>query len=379
MKKLKFWDIRPILNTKSDINMVIGQRSNGKTYGVLKWFLQEFKRTGRTFAYIRRWAEDIKTFRCEQLFTTMTADIEKIFGVGYSIYYYRHRFYLIDPDGKKKGVVGYALSLSESAHSKSTTYDGIGYILMDEFIQMSGEATCKDEMSKFQNVISTLCRSKTDVKIFLCANTVSKFSPYFVFYGFQVDKCEQGTITTKEYPTDAGILRVSLEYCEYNESVGKNVSKYTQSGMISKGQWEIQPTSDIPSTMGERVKERLLFTIYDPTAQITIGCFFHLSKWETLETTESGLTYTKSHTRSFLVLKLTDRKSKYYHLTCDKSLDYNTYNDLNLMLERIKDETEIDVINELYMGRIFSDNMFTADYFLHCWTFYGAIAPRALL
>lgn len=377
---MKYYSLDKILATKSDINLIIGQRSNGKTYASCLYFLKEYKKTGRRFCYIRRWADDIKGFRAEQLFAPMADRIESIFGQGYQVVYYRHKYFLCDDEGVKVDIIGYALSLSEASHTKSVSYDNVGYILFDEFIQMSGEVMLRDEMLKYENTLSTIIRQKTDVKVILCANTVSKFSPYFTLYGFDINKCEQGTITTKEYPIDDGILRVSLEYCEYNEDIGKKVSKYTTSKMIRTGQWEIPETDDIPSAPNELVKDKLLFTMYEQDTDVIVGCFLRISKWKTLETDETTLLkYQKEHTREFLILRLVDRKSKYFHLSPDKSLNYHTYNELEIMLKDIKENCDIDVRHELYMGRIFCDNMFTADYFNHCWQVYDLISPRQLL
>lgn len=376
-----YWNIQPVLGTKSDINLIVGQRSNGKTYGVLKYFLQEYKRLNRRFVYVRRWHDDVKASLAGQLFEPLAEEVEKLFGEGFSVYYFRGCFYLVNDKGKKVDTVGYVIDLSTAHHTKSVPYVDVKYILFDEFIQMSGdERLLPNELQKWDNVLSTIIRQKTDVVIFLVANTVSKFSPYFSHYGFDINKCEQGTITTKEFPTDNGILRISLEYCSYSEVIGKKVSKYTVSKMIKTGQWEIPETDDIPTSIGERVKEKLLFTIYDPEAKVTIGCYVRRSLWETIETEpNTGLMYAKSHVREFLVLHMTEKRSKYHHLSNCKSLDYNTYNDLEYMLKDIKETCDIDVVHELYMGRIFSDNMYTADYFNHCWLAYGMVNPRSLL
>ena len=304
--KIRYWNINPILSTKSDINLIIGQRSNGKTYGVCKYFLQQYKKTKKRFVYIRRWDEDIKGFRAEQLFMPLQNEIESLFGSEYTVVYYRHKYYLVNPAGVKVDIIGYAIALSQASHTKSVAYNDVGYILFDEFIQMAGEVALRDEMQKYENTLSTVIRQKQDVVIFLCANTVSKFSAYFTHYGFDINKIEQGKIVTKEYPIDdtKNILRVSLEYCEYNEDIGKRVSKYTTSKMIRTGQWEIPETDDIPSVVGEIVKEQLLFSIYDPDTDIIVGCFLRRSKWVTIEQNEDTLLYyNKKHIREFLVLK----------------------------------------------------------------------------
>lgn len=377
---MKYWSIDPILSKNCDINLIIGQRSNGKTFGSLKYVLQQYKKTRKRFCYIRRWVDDTKGFRAEGLFGPLQPEVEKLFGKDYYIYYYRHKFYLCNDQGEKLDVIGYVVALSEAAHTKSVAFENIGTVIFDEFIQMAGETILRDEMQKYENTLSTLLRTNNEAKIFLLANTVSKFSMYLTMYGFDIDKLKQGTITVKEFDTDAGILRVGLEYCEYNEEVGKASSKYVVSKMITKGQWEIPEVDDIPQTEGERVKEKLLCSIFEPDADVNIGVFLRIGKWYTLEKEPNTLvTYQKEHVREFLVLRVIEEKSRYFHLTTEKSLTYNVYNDLKRFLDAIKENTEIDITNELFMGRIFSDNMFTADYFNHAWGFYGRITTRAML
>lgn len=382
-KSSKWYDLRPILGTDADFNLIVGQRGNGKTFGILKHFLNEYKESkGKyRFAYIRRWVDDIKGFRAEQLFFPLQKVVEELFGKGYTVNYWRHKFYLVNPDGIKVDIIGYCLALSEASHTKSVSYDGTKNILFDEFIQMAGERTLPDEMLKFENTLSTIIRDRQDVKVFMAANTVSKFSPYFPHFAIDINKVQQGEIVTKELPIDSErFLRVSIEYCEYNEDVGKAVSKYATSQMIKSGQWEIPPTDDIPSAKNEVVKEKLLLTMLEPDTGITVGMFLRTSRWQTLEVDEiTQCYYTKDHVRQFLVIKQVTFRSKYFHLTQDKSLDYHTYNDLDYMLRDIKEQTGIDVEREIFMGRVFCDNMFTADYFTHCWQMYSRLAVRQML
>ena len=378
--KKKYYDIKPLLDKNCDINLIIGQRGNGKTYGVCRYMLQQCKAKKCRFAYIRRWADDIKGYRAEQLFFPLTKEVEALWGPGFSILYYRHKYYLVNPDGQKVDIIGYCLALSETAHTKSVAFTDVKYILFDEFIQMAGESTLRDEMLKYENTLSTIIRDAQDVVIFLAANTVSKFSPYFTKYGFDINKVSQGDIVTNKFELDDNILKVALEYCEYNEEVGKATSKYTTSNMITKGQWEIPPTDDIPQCENERVKEQLLCSMLEPNTGICIGMFLRTGRWNTLELDEvTQCYYTKEHVRQFLVIRQINRRSSYFHLTDQKSLDYSTYNDLGLMYKDIEEGTGIDIDREVHMGRVFCDNMFTADYYMKCLDIYGIPRVRNLL
>lgn len=54
-----YYDIGPIDSTNAVYRMIIGQRSNGKTYAICKHMVEDYFEKGHRSAYIRRWDEDI--------------------------------------------------------------------------------------------------------------------------------------------------------------------------------------------------------------------------------------------------------------------------------------------------------------------------------
>ena len=381
MKKSIYWNPSKLIGTGADFMLCIGQRGNGKTYGILKYFLQQYKKTKKRFCYLRRWDEDIKAYRMEQLFAPFRNLIDELFGDEFTIVYKNHKFYLVNGNGTKVDTLGYVLSISSSAHTKSISYTNVGYILYDEFIRMTGEQELRDEMSRFDNTLSTIIRGDNiNVKVFMLANTVSKYSPFFLRFAIDINKIEQGTITVKDIPLETGdILKVALEYCEFNEEASKKISKYSTNAMIKSGKWEIPETDEIPTVPNSIIKEQLLFTIYSEEVNVTVGCFLRREKWAELIKNDQLLYVPKYHVREFLVLRTVDKKSSYFHLSKEKSLKYTDYNDLGIMLKDIKDQTDIDFDDELYRGRVFCDNCFTGDYFCNAWVKFGRVAARELL
>lgn len=381
MSKSIYWNIQKILATKSDFNLVIGQRGNGKTYGVLRHFLKMYKKTKKRFVYIRRWEEDIKGYRMEQLFAPFRNLIDELFGDKYSIMYKNHKFLLVNENGTCIDILGYTMSISASSHVKSISYNNVGYILYDEFIRMSGEQELRDEQSRFDNLLSTIIRGDNEnVKVFMLANTVSKYTPYFLRFGIDINKVKQGTIFTKDIKLDNGlILKIALEYCEFNKEVSDKISKYTTNAMIRSGEWEIPETDEIPCVPGSVIDEKLLFTIYSEEVNVTIGCFLHKEKWAEMIKNDALVFVPKYHVREFLVIRTVNRKSSYFHLSKEKSLSYSDYNDLDIMLNDIKEQCDIDFENELYRGRVFCDNHFTGDYFTKSWVNFGRVSVEDLL
>ena len=381
MKKSIYWNILKILGHKADFNLVIGQRGNGKTFGVIKHFLECYKKTKKRFCYIRRWDEDVKAFRMEQLFAPFRNVLDELFGEEFTIQYRNHKFYLVNGNGTKIDCIGYVLSLSSSHHTKSIAYTNVGNILYDEFIRMSGEQELKDELSRFDNTLSTIIRGdNTNVVIWMLANTVSKYSPYFLRFGIDINKVEQGSILVKDIPLETGeVLKVALEYCEFNEEASKKISKYSTNAMIKSGKWEIPETDEIPTVPGSKIREQLLFSIYSEEVNVTIGCFLRKEKWAELKPNDQMLYVPEYHVREFLVIRTIESKSSYFHLSTEKSLKYTQYNDLGTMLQDIKDTTDIDFDDELHRGRVFCDNAFTGDYFINAWLKFGRVAARNLI
>ena len=77
-KKFKYYDIRNTLKKYPDAYyyLVIGERSNGKTYSSLDYALERYFECGEQFAYIRRYGEDIRKKHLSNLFS---GHIESIF------------------------------------------------------------------------------------------------------------------------------------------------------------------------------------------------------------------------------------------------------------------------------------------------------------
>lgn len=72
--KPKFYDLKAILSKNADYNVIFGERSNGKTYASLKYGLENYIKTGKQMAYIRRWREDLRGKRAESLFANHVAN-----------------------------------------------------------------------------------------------------------------------------------------------------------------------------------------------------------------------------------------------------------------------------------------------------------------
>lgn len=275
-----YYSLKKILSKDCDYNLIIGERSNGKTYACLRLIVSEYVRKGSQGAYIRRWSDDIKGKRAENVFSALVnnGEIAKLTKGEYTgIIFARGawHFTFFDKSAKRMKANAepfcYAFSLSDVEHDKSVSFPKVRNILFDEFL--TRRYYLPDEFVIYMNVLSTIIRQRSDVKIFMCGNTVNKYSPYFEEMGLRnVQTMEQGTIDVYTFGNE---LKIAVEYCaESGES--KKSDKYfsfdnPSLNMITKGKWEMGIYPHLPQ--GYKIDSRnILFTFVIRFNQKTMGC-----------------------------------------------------------------------------------------------------------
>lgn len=217
MSKIKYYSLKKIQSKHCQYNMVIGERSNGKTYAALDMILSLYCKTGKQGAYIRRWKDDLIGARTRTMYTAHVQNglVSKYTGGEWSdIVYYSRAWYLARKNGDKmersEEPFCYGFALNDMEHDKSTSYPNVTTIVFDEFLSRRGYLT--DEFVVFMNVLSTIIRYRDNVVIYMLANTVNKTSPYFREMGLtHIDKMTPGTIDVYQYGTSN--LKVAVEYC----------------------------------------------------------------------------------------------------------------------------------------------------------------------
>ena len=72
--KSKYYSLKNILSKNAQYNIIFGERSNGKTYAVLKYALERFVKTGEQLALIRRWQDDFTGKRGQTMFESLISN-----------------------------------------------------------------------------------------------------------------------------------------------------------------------------------------------------------------------------------------------------------------------------------------------------------------
>lgn len=272
-KKIKYYNLKRIKEVHAQYNMIIGERSNGKTYAVLDEIIQNYFKTGKQGAIVRRWQDDFKGKRAPSMFAPHIQGglISKYSGGRWDRIDYRSGcWYPARYDDQTDTIVRaddplcYAFSLSSMEHDKSTSYPRITTICFDEFLTRGYYLV--DEFVLFMNVVSTIVRQRTDVTIYMLGNTVSWTAPYFTEMGIKhIRDMKQGTIDVYEYGESG--LKVAVEYCKSIADSKKSNIYFAFDNprlkMITSGVWELDIYPHLPTKYNHKDIRGMFFICFE--------------------------------------------------------------------------------------------------------------------
>ena len=273
-----YYNIEPIDNTGAIYRMIIGQRSNGKTYKVCKHIVEDYINEGKRGAYIRRYEESITPKNLQSLFNPHLQLIWELSEHKWnSIFYRAKEFHLcaIDSEGKiiAKDDTAFCITaaINTSENTKGEDRGEVHTIVFDEFMTRSGYLN--NEFVRFMNLLSTLIRDRESAVIYMLANTVNKYCPYFSEMGLKnIDKLAQGEIAVYTYGSSD--LTVAVELCDEVQATKHTASKYfafdnPQLQMITRGAWEFQIYPRAPYKI---LPEDIVFKFYIQFAEQLLAC-----------------------------------------------------------------------------------------------------------
>lgn len=185
-----FWNCRRTLTHNKLVNVIVGNRGGGKSYGAKEWGIDNFIRRKEQFGYIRRYKDDLKE-PMEQFFD----DIKEKYP-DYEFKTTSKHFYIrLKPDDPKEkwtedDIAGYGFVLSTASNKKSISYPKITTLIFDEFLLDKGnQVYIPDEPIKLLSLYETIARPGTGhprVVLFMLANALSITNPYFLLWDLKM-------------------------------------------------------------------------------------------------------------------------------------------------------------------------------------------------
>lgn len=180
-----------ILPRNADVNMIIGARGLGKTYGVRKYMIEDYLKNGYCFAEVTRFREENNDVAANYFSRIVQDDI-------FPDYEFRTTNKIAEIRRKKTGkkenpwkTIGYFIPLSLQQQKKKSTYVNVRNICMDEIIIDNDDryhTYLKNEFEQLAKLVDTVTRERADdtglrkPRVFLLGNACDAFNPYFRHY-----------------------------------------------------------------------------------------------------------------------------------------------------------------------------------------------------
>lgn len=222
--------------------MIIGERGNGKTYSAKMYLINQYILKREKFAYVRRRADQIVRKDMKRLFADINDRCLEDDVLGDYIKYTNELGFYINGEHDEPLVLGYPFSVENSTYKKGIPWNDIKTIFFDEFLEYGNSVN--DEIPQFLNLVSTIVRNRDDVNIIMCANTVTRMSPYFDLFGIDLKKLKQGQIYTFSHLNG---VTGAIEWCA-SSNIKQDGTKVSNayigfdnnptSNMILYGEWE---------------------------------------------------------------------------------------------------------------------------------------------
>lgn len=274
--KQKYYTTERIEKVKAQYNILLGERSNGKSYAVKYLCLYNAYKQGNEFIYLRRWQLETKASSVEYYFKD--APVSAITDGKYdTIIVNRGKIYMCRFDVEtntyeNKMLVGHVMYLSGETHFKSFSYPKVADMIFEEFVTRDGYLP--NECDKLMSLVSTVARRRS-IRVWLIGNTISRLNPYFSEWGLRgVPYQKQGTIEVYTFNTsqidDDGTpisIKIAVEFCENS---GNNSKMFfgKSSEMITTGAWE---TKEYPHLEHSRSEYELLYAVKISHMDICVG------------------------------------------------------------------------------------------------------------
>lgn len=286
MSKVVHYNIDELDKKGALINILLGERSNGKSYqvkhkkGILKYLndsvnyytnnkkeiIKENIKKGSKFMLVRRLVEEIKSSNIEPYFADI--DVYTLTNEKYNcITLYRNKLWLSfynSETGKTQRFehIGYVIALSVEQNFAGGSFLDVTDIIFEEFI--SRTIYLKDEPNKLMNLYSTVDRKRGKVRLWLCGNTITKVCPYFL--DWELDEIlrdmKQGDIKEKYLSTgnydgeNEILIKLAIEYCK--SSGRSSFAIGTHKNMLNTGAWQSDPQPKLEKSIK---KYKIIFKI----------------------------------------------------------------------------------------------------------------------
>lgn len=177
---MHYYNYHRILSYNCPVNVLIGERGCGKSYGAKKYVIEQFLKKRSQFLYLRRYDNELKEiFEKTKNQKDFFDDIKDNFKN--HVLLAKNRKFFIDDQ-----CFGFAKRMTEAQDLKSSVYQNVKTIIIDEYpIEKNKRYYLPNEGMILMSILDSIIRNRNDVKIFILGNAVERyriFSTFFIFW-----------------------------------------------------------------------------------------------------------------------------------------------------------------------------------------------------
>lgn len=223
MDKSIFYNPERLVSFNALLNLCIGERGIGKSYGWKTYAVKRFLNKGKQFAYVRRYDTDLEASVGTSSDNKFFEQIKNEFPNSKFKISKNKKVRKLIIDGK---ICGYALPLSSADSLKSSSYENVDTIIYDEFMLKEGSTQhyLKNEPEIILDLIETIGRLR-DIRVYCLGNAISSTCPLMSYFDL-----------TLPYNTDIKTFKdgtIAVEYTK-NEKY-REVKKASRFGKLIDG------------------------------------------------------------------------------------------------------------------------------------------------
>lgn len=197
----EYYDWERTLSYDADVTMVVGARGLGKTFGLRRQFIRDYKKDGSRFVEVVRYKNELSGVsdgyfgRLEELDENQSY----LFRTDTRYAYIAEKPEDYDEADKKIKlnwhIIGYFIAMTDAQKHKKKTFKNVRRIVLDEAIIERADRYhnyLPNEFATLADIVDTVSRERADTKgirprVYLLGNACDFGNPYFGNYGVTSD------------------------------------------------------------------------------------------------------------------------------------------------------------------------------------------------
>ena len=209
-KEIQWFDINELFDECPDSQYYIcySGRGKGKSYSTYKYMIDDYFKNGHQGFIMKRYDSDLKGSRVSGLFSPLDDYVWDTYQM--KIRYWRNAFYFYIPTEDNTippisecEIFCHTGALNISDKLKSMNFPQVKTICLEEMFSMN----CRylpDEVNLLLNIVSTVFRHRTDGRVILLGNAISKYDPYSQLLGIKLYEINHGEIRNLCFKNERG-------------------------------------------------------------------------------------------------------------------------------------------------------------------------------